>query len=431
MNVRFAVFMAIVIFNGYSGWLMTQVFPGLDQRIRIATVACDGLMVVMALTVMFRNRRFYGSRVMAVFLLAATVTVIYNADKIGILSQLNGLRQPLFFFSSLVVLYDFIQSPIRDRFIKVFSTFLVVWGLSQIPTSFLQFLKYGANDNVGGTFGLTGGSGLVTQLVFLIMFYLVARYGSLEDGERYSTAKVLLFSGLLIPCLLNETKISFVFLAMYLLLLTRVRRLWRTLPLLVFGGLMIYGLLYYYESTVGGVEEIASDKFLKRYLFYDPRQHTDIPRLQKVVLAVNLVSKDIVTFFFGTGYGLFTGKSILGTSRLGRSLSYFEGTRSLLSTLWLEGGLAGVAVFGVAMSAFFRWPRLQSFVTRRFALFLLAGMVLIWVYNEAILDRTFAAIFTFMMLLVYTDTLHVGTNASGLAEKEIPPTEAPLGEGDA
>lgn len=417
MIARFAAFMAIVVFNGYSGWLMTQVFPALGQRFRLATVAMDGVMAFMALTVLFRNRSFYGARLLLLFLLSAAVTVIYNLDKIGLLSQLNGLRQPLYFFSLLVLIYDFIQSPIRERFIKTFSLFLVVWGLSQIPTSLLQFLKYGANDNVGGTFGLTGGSGMVTQLAFLITFYCIARYGGTEDGERYATSKVLLFSVFLIPCVLNETKISFIFLGLLILLLNRVGKLWRTIPILFLGGILVYVLFYYYQATVGGVEELTDEKFLNRYLFYDPRQHTDIPRMQKVVLAVNLLSKDIVSFLFGTGYGIFSGTAILGTSRLGRSLAYFEGTRSLLATLWLQGGLVCVAIFGVVLSLFMRHWRQHKFVVRRFSLFLLISIAMVWLYNDAVIDRTFAVVVCYCMMLLYTDTFHVGVR-TGLTEAE-------------
>lgn len=86
MKVRFAAFMAVVLYNGYSGLLMSQMFVGNDERFRLVTVAFDGLMAFMAVTVLFRNRNFYGVRFIALFLLAATITVIYNLDKIGFIS---------------------------------------------------------------------------------------------------------------------------------------------------------------------------------------------------------------------------------------------------------------------------------------------------------------------------------------------------------
>jgi hypothetical protein len=406
MRLRLGSFMFVAVYCGYSGWLMTQVFPSLDQRFRIVTAALDALLVLLALTVIFRNREYYGVRLLLIFLLAAAVTVIYNSDKIGFLAQINGLRQPIFFLCALIVINDLVESDLRERFIAAFTLFLIIWGVSQIPTSVYQYLKYGANDNVGGTYGLTGGSGLVTQLVFLIAFYLVTRYGATQNGEGFKLSRVLAFSFLFIPCALNETKVSFLLLALYIIMLAGVRRVWRTIPVLVIGGVLLYAFIYYYQSTVGGVDEITSDKFLYRYLFYDPRQNTDIPRIQKVFMAVQLVSKDIVSFFFGTGYGLFSGSNLLGTSRFGRSLSYFSGTRSLLSTMWLEGGLISVLVFGAATTMFFRPTRLKNFVERRFALFVLVSLLLVWVYNEAVLDRMFALVVGYFMVLLYNGTLH-------------------------
>ncbi len=85
------------------------------------------------------------------------MTFIYNLDRFGFPEHLNGIRETLFFFASLLVVHDLYESPHRLTFIRVFSRFLIVFAIVQIPVAFLQFLKYGAGDLVAGTYGTGGG----------------------------------------------------------------------------------------------------------------------------------------------------------------------------------------------------------------------------------------------------------------------------------
>jgi len=58
-----------------------------------------------------------------------------------------------------------------------------VFALAQIPVTIIQFAQYGAGDGVGGTYGTGGGSGYITQLLFIICFFFAVRFASLEDGS--------------------------------------------------------------------------------------------------------------------------------------------------------------------------------------------------------------------------------------------------------
>ncbi|MCK5574138.1 MAG: hypothetical protein KAJ12_15320, partial [Bacteroidetes bacterium] len=206
MRLKLFLFFAIIIFNTLSGLFSTQIAPGADRMVRMMTAGGDALMILMAILSFFRHRTFYGVRFFVLFLVGASLTVLYNLDRMGVVAQLNGLRQPLFFFASLVVVHDLFMSDLREWFVRYFTLYLIVFAILQFPTSLLQYLEYGAGDEVGGTYGLTGGSGYVTQLLFLIVFYLLVRYGTDADGHRFSLAKFILFCVLLIPCVLNETK---------------------------------------------------------------------------------------------------------------------------------------------------------------------------------------------------------------------------------
>ena len=401
MRLKLFLFFAIIIFNTLSGLFSTQIAPGADRMVRMMTAGGDALMILMAILSFFRHRTFYGVRFFVLFLVGASLTVLYNLDRMGVVAQLNGLRQPLFFFASLVVVHDLFMSDLREWFVRYFTLYLIVFAILQFPTSLLQYLEYGAGDEVGGTYGLTGGSGYVTQLLFLIVFYLLVRYGTDADGHRFSLAKFILFCVLLIPCVLNETKISFVLLPALLLMMVEVRRFYRVIPFAILGGLLVYGLYYYYDQIAGGADTLFDEKFLERYLVYDRRQNVDVPRIQKLVLLAHIFAKDLFSAVFGMGYGLFTGGHLLDATRTGKALAYLGGSRGLLLTMWVQGGLIGVAVMLICLFSFIKSRVPVNSATRRLGLFIVLSLVGILVYNDAVLDRVFAAICGFLMMWVY------------------------------
>jgi len=400
MRLKLTAFFGIVIFNAFSGLLATQILPGAERLFRIATAGADAAMIAMALLTLFKHRKFYGVKFLVLFLVASALTVLYNIDRMGLLAQLNGLRQPLFFFSALVVVYDIFQSDLRYTFERYVTLFLVLLAIAQIPTSVVQYLEYGAGDEVGGTYGLSGGSGFVTQLLFMIVFYLLVRHGSDPEGVRFSITRLVLFSVLLIPCILNETKISFVLLPALLLLMVEPRRFYRLIPLALVGVLLLYGLYYYYDQVVGKVDTLFQDDFVEKYLFYDRRQNIDVPRIQKIVLMFDIFSSDPFGAILGLGYGIFSGGFVLETTRLARSLTYLGGSRGLLLTMWAQGGVIGFAILTLCLFSYLKPALSVKPTVRRFALFVAFSLVAILFYNDAVLDRTFGAVLCYLIIWI-------------------------------
>jgi hypothetical protein len=424
MRLKLFLFFAIFVFHTFSGLFSTQIVPGAERMVRIMTAGSDALMIFLALLSFFKHRSFYGVRFFVLFLVGAALTLLYNIDRMGVLAQLNGLRQPLFLFATLVVTYDIFQSDLRKWFVRYFTIFLVVFAILQFPTSLVQYLKFGAGDEVGGTYGLTGGSGYVTQLLFLIVFYLLVRYGTDAEGHRFSFTKLLLFSVLLIPCLLNETKISFLLLPGLLLLMVEPRRFYRFIPVAILGAILVYGLYYYYDQIAGGADSLFDERFLERYLVYDRRQNVDVPRIQKLVLLYHIFSKDLLAAVLGMGYGIFGGGHLIDATQLGRALSYLGGSRGLLLTMWAQGGLLAVVLMVICLFSFLKPLNRVSSATRRLGLFIAFSFLGILVYNDAVLDRVFAMIVCFMMMWVFFG----GKEAEGgddEEESEIPDGQLP------
>ena len=402
MKVRITLFFLVLAFNAFfSGAFTSTVMPSADRIARILIVLGDVLMLVMAFTCLMRNKSFYGVKYLVAFVIISALTYIYNSYRVDLPAQLNGLREPLFFFSCLIVIHDVFQSDKKDAFVKFFTVFLITFALVQTPLSVIQFIQHGAGDHVGGTYGF-GGSGLVSQLLFLICFYLSVRYGSLEDQHHLSVSKVILFSVLLIPCALNETKISFLLLpSMFIFMLLTRKKAYRAIPFLLFGVVLASFLVYYYDKTVENPQDVFDPAFIEKYLWRSQGEE-DLPRFQKLEIMFRLMGHDVGAILLGMGYGLFGGSNILGVSRVGRSLYYMSGSRIMLFTVWIQGGLIAVLAMGGAVFSFIKSKQVLSPVVKRFAWFLFFSLLASWFYNEAVLDRVFTAIASFLMIWIHT-----------------------------
>ncbi|MGA9119733.1 MAG: hypothetical protein WB699_10240 [Bacteroidota bacterium] len=402
MRFKILLLFAVLCFNSVSGLVGTEFLPSFEYPFRILGLAGDATIILLGVLVLFRNRSYYGSKAFLIFAFISFVTVLYHVDSLGVVSQLNGLRQPLPFLAALVFVHDIANSKYWPSFSKLFTRYLLGYALLQIPVSVWQFLKYGAGDPVGGTYGLTGGSGLITQQAFLISFYLISYTASSRDGSTFVIRRALPFLALLIPCALNETKVAFVLLPVFVILLSVTRKHWyKTVPFLIVGGALIYLLNFYYSKTSEDTSKILDVRFAEKYLYYNT-QEDDLPRFARIPIMFRIMDYDPLLETIGLGYGLFLGNDILGVTRLSRSLTYLQGSRILLFTSWIQGGILAVLVLGFASTIFIRSPFVKVFTVRRFRYFLLFSIALSWLYNEALFDRAFAPMIAY--LIVWTET---------------------------
>lgn len=400
MKTRFVIFMTLVIFHSIVGMIITMIAPGSEQIFRMVMAGGDAVMFLLAVSRIFPQRSFSGVRLLAVFLLLSTITFLYTSERFGIIEHVNGIRESLYLFSAFIVVHDLYNSPMRATFARWMKWFLIIFAIVQTPVVVVQFLQYGASDYVGGTFGTRGGSGLVSQALFLICFYLIVRFASLADGSNFKIAQTLVFLPILIPCALNETKISFVLLGgMFVLMLLSRRQFYRAIPLLAIGGILGIVLNYYYFRTVEDTGDIFDPEYIEGYLFTAPTEMGgDLPRFQRMPLMFKLMKGDVGLYVLGMGYGVMGGGNVLGVSRLGRSLYYLvTGSRILLFRIWIQGGFLGVIVIAwLLFGSYFRRPR-DLHTHRQFYRFLMFNLVIIWAYNEAILDRFYAPVFAFLL----------------------------------
>jgi hypothetical protein len=121
----------------------------------------------------------------------------------------------------------------------------------------------------------------------------------------------------------------------------------------------------------------------------------------RVTLMMKLFHNDTPALFIGMGYGIFGGGTVLGVSQLARSLYYLtSGSRILLVTIWMQGGLIALLLMLWGVFGFIRTKVPLTWTLRRFRLFLVGTLAMMWIYNEAILDRTVAFVVTFLIIWV-------------------------------
>jgi hypothetical protein len=235
---------------------------------------------------------------------------------------------------------------------------------------------------------------------------------------------------MLIPCALNETKISFVLLgALFILLLSSRQQFYRTVPLLLVGLLLAFLLNYYYTETVEDTSNIFDEQYIEQYLVTNPTETGgDLPRFQRIFLMFKLMKGDVGSYLLGIGYGIMGGGNVMGVSRLGRSLYYLvTGSRILLFRVWIQGGFLAVLNVLALLFASYRVRPRSSHTLRQFYRYLLFTMIVIWAYNEAILDRLYAASFWFMMEWVIAGGRD-GEEYETASESDVPAEIEPTAE---
>lgn len=228
--------------------------------------------------------------------------------------------------------------------------------MAQLPTSLIQFSLYGAGDEVGGTFGTTGGSGINTMLLFLISFYLIVRYASLPNKNGFNVKKLIIISLVLIPCAFNETKIVFILLPLYFIFIvfsvSLKRGIYKIPIIILIAGLFLYYFYYYYSITVRNPLDYLSLDFIKRYLFTyrTTPGNIYISRYAMFPEMFYIFSKDVGAYIFGIGYGIFKGQNILGISQRGASTAYlWQRSQTLLFETWFQGGICFVLILFFAI----------------------------------------------------------------------------------
>lgn len=386
--------------NNFQKWIFTillygATFSGLLTDIVTSAktalyVAFDGLMIFLAII----SLRYLGGKMMWIVLfLLACIGVNLSYSSTDFLYSMNGVREILILIAVAIFYQKIFLDENEDlavEYVAIFKRFAVIFLVAQLPVAFLQFHKYGPTDWVGGTYGNKGSGTLTLSIICLIFF--------LSDYITSNTQRILLYFCLL-PLLLNETKVSFIFLPMLIFFIHFKPKLKNIAGAIIGAAVFLFVFSKYYSNTGGmdlGDNSLAgtfSGDFLDEYLMGDIYSSDDVPRFTKIILGWQLCAEETRTMLFGIEYGIFKGGTVVEASQFAQSIQWLmSGTRPYIFFLLLQGGLLLIG------GLFWMIAHINHYFRRnnnKYKTFLLLVFGIILFYNDALRTEGFVVIYFF------------------------------------
>jgi hypothetical protein len=398
------------------GFFAEEIAPPLIPGEQIVTLLFDATLVAIGLLTLHKK----GDIIMLVAFVAVAgvITCLYN--KLSIIFFANGLRDFITFLFVVPIMHYFFENPDRkERFVASFDKQLYIFLLIQMFCVTWQFLMYGAGDHGGGSLG-NYNSGIISILIYLISYYLLNKridtnhfWASLWDN------KIFVIS--LFPTFLNETKISFVFLLMFFLLLIPIdRRLFKRLLLAIpiITIITICGTIVYVDTTNNVFSGILSKEGFEDYFIggdlsniadlaqaegnqewvMNQDERPDVPRVLKLILLPELEMQNPGHTITGFGVGQFKGNTTLQASNFATEYDWFiNGSVPYIFHVFIQLGVIGIIwliIFWV-QNLVIRPKGKKRNMNLQFLLIL--TILIILIYNEMFRDAFTGIVFFYIL----------------------------------
>lgn len=304
----------------------------------------------------------------AIFVVLGVLSSIIN--KIPTLYWINGFRDYFPMLLALPIMRYFFTCRDSDLYRKSIDKQLKVFLILQAFCVTEQFLRYGAGDHGGGSLGNMNSGNISISIIFLSFYFVCKDW----DGENYmkSLWRNRLYIFLLFPVFLNETKVSFVFLFVYFILLITFNiksfgKIFMAAPAII---LVACGSILMYQFATGTDSSDYDDDFFKNYLtggdnvdeileladtaldFVEEAGDTwedngwayvDIPRIMKFPIMWQALKDSKGDILLGAGIGHLKGGSTLQrTEFYDDHIPLFYGTRMHSMFIFIPLGFLGV-----------------------------------------------------------------------------------------
>ena len=395
------------------GFICDEIVPGLESLRTYIMLGCDAVLVLLGLACLRHRADIVFIAVLA--LLCFSSSVIMNG--LSLPFSVNGMRVFIgAMFIYPIFRYFMDDQNRREHFIKSFDKQLEYFLWLQVPCIAYQFIVYGAGDHGGGSLG-NWYSGVISMLIYLISFYLLKKH----INPRYFLSSIMnnfKYVLLLTPTFFNETKISFVLLVIYFILLMPIDKRMFSRAIIVMplmGTLFIVGYTTYkltYQGDVPSTAEginIFSEDYLVEYVFSDLENAeenvewglennesgvADVPRLTKFLLLPMFEEENPGHVLLGFGVGHFKGGTKMDHSDFFDQYEwYLVGTIPYLIHIYLQLGVVGVLLFiTFLLSLFIRHPEGYSKRDLNLQLFLALLIGAIFFYAESLRDPLFCMV---------------------------------------
>ncbi len=401
------------------GFVAEELIPPLESLRSFVFLLCEVVFLGLGL---FTLRSKRDITVFVSFVVLAVVSSKLN--NLSPVYVINGTRDFFGLLFAIPIIRFVLKSTHRDQFIESFDKQLFVFLFIQAFCLVWQFVRYGANDHGGGSMG-NGFSGIVSTLIYIISFYLLSKRWNFDNywvGIRDNKIYFIL----LLPTFLNETKISFIFLMAYFLLLLKVE--WKTvfkvlvsIPLIIVG--MVGAGLAYLTITQQSFEDVFTQAAMDDYMIgEDPEELIDlavaiqdeiydeediglidIPRFSKLLLVPEALPDSEGGVLLGAGVGQFKGGSVLQLTEYAERWNWLlSGSIPFVFFILMQLGLIGVAwMFFVLITALL--PRSSTLMGKNIKLFLWIIILLIMFYNDSLRYFPLCFILFYIALRGYTN----------------------------
>ncbi len=338
------------------GFVADEVITPL-ARWRTGVFLClDAAWVALALCTVRQRMHLLGMAVMLAVTFFGTVLV----NGLSVTFWANGVREFLGLMLAYPVMCYFMADEGRRRhFEPTLERHMLYFLLIQAVCVTFQFVKYGAGDHCGGSFG-NWFSGQVSMCIYIASFYLVhKRIDPAAPLASLKQCKLPIF--LLFPTFLNETKISFVLIALYFILLMPIDRRYLLRVMWIIPAAMVLGWMAVsvYAMTVSADDDVFSVEYLTEYVAIDDIDEAeggalwqmnegmaaDVPRLTKIMYLTILHEQEPGHEMLGWGAGQFKGGNGMDVSEFAYEYDWLlAGSIPYVFHVHIQMGVVGVVL---------------------------------------------------------------------------------------
>lgn len=398
MKTKIAIFIVTLYFTAFAQLFLALVDRWVDLESYVVLLT-DVVITYLGISV-FSLKPVRFTLYLILLLFFSTVNYLHDLDS-SLASHLNGLRELITIFFGFVFCYKIFTSRYQEWCNIHFRKFTWIFLCMQIPFCAVQFIKYGASDAVSGTL-LPGNTGVLTLSIFILVFYYIISSPK-YNSQTASIGNVFVHSYMFIPVFLNETKITFVLIALFFMcqMTLRISSVIVTLTACVV-FVTIFSISYSNQGKKfqNPLQVFTEKKYLEAYFIDDARHHADVPRMTKIKLAFALLARDNTNLLVGKEYGAFKGGNVLSPSGFSHKYNWLlKGSRPTLFYLLITGGLT--LIVGVL---FFMYNELLRKPTpgfqnnsSQFLLFLGAIFLMVLFYNDAFRTQLFTLAFSYCL----------------------------------
>ena len=402
------------------GFIAEEILPPLLGARTFFRLLSDLIFVCLGLKVL----RKPGDIILILTYLLISFISTVAVNHLGIIYWINGIREFIGWMFIFPILRWFMQPEYKTNFVNSIDRFAYIYLWLQVPCLVFQFIKYGAGDTGGGTWG-SGCSGIVSISICFVSYYLMTRRWDtgLSYWENIRNNKVLIF--LLFPTLLNETKIVFLLIPLYFILLLKINRSFgfkvlAATPFLI-AFFIGFGWLYLKASEQDN-DQVFTTENISFYLtggddslelldvaeairdnpdISDDAEANlwtvDLPRILKIGIMGDSVDESAGGRWWGAGGSLFKATTLLSPTDYAKEHEWmFHGTRPYVFFIFMQYGYIGLIWIFLAVLY------LINFKTSRLSYFSLGTKIYFLIIFIGLLfysDMWENSAFCFLMLL--------------------------------